>query len=337
MEFIKEESEDVKIEEGFKHEDTEEQTEMEFEESENIKIKDVFSMKQEDPETQTKMAFVKEESEDMKTEDLSTYEDGETQTFIREESEDTKNKKAFRVKHEDAETQTDCPLCERVYSRLSQHLRVTHRVMNLQERKLLLAISSGRVDVRKGTCPVPTCGKFTSRIDRHLIGHTELTAAARQETIQALKMRKILHDLSELRASNPAVPMASTLDQEDSHNHTLTLEEEERACDNPRCQNLRNEVADLNRQVDTLSQALRDMTRRYCLLRRRLRLTPSAQVNGRVLSLFYLLRRQRRRSKASPVLGLRGNRLARAPETSPLQRRHLSNKRSTPSSTMCRL
>lgn len=204
----------------------------------------------------------------------------------------------------------DCPLCKCPYSRLSQHLRVTHRVMNLQERKLLLAISSGRVDVRKSTCPMPTCGKSTSRIDRHLMGHNELTAAARQETIQALKMRKILHNLSELRASNPVVPMASTLDQEDSHNHTLTMEEEEQACDNPLCQKLRNEVADLNRQVDTLNQALRDMTRRYNLLRRRLRHTPSTHV-----TLDLLRREQRRRRKVSPVLGPRGKRLARVPKT----------------------
>ncbi len=128
-------------------------------------------------------------------------------------------------------------------------------------------------------------------------------------------MRRILHNLSELRASNPVVPMASTLDQEDSHNHTLTLEEErreeeeEQACDNPLCQKLRNEVADLNRQVDTLSQALRDMTRRYSLLRRRLRPTPSTQVS------LDLLRREQRRRKVSLVLGPRGKRLARAPRT----------------------
>lgn len=171
----------------------------------------------------------------------------------------------------------DCPLCKCTYSRLSQHLRLTHRVVNLQERKLLLAISSGKVNFRKG------CGKSTSRMDRHLMGHTELTAATRQETIQALKRRKILHKLSELRASNPVVPMASTLDQKDSRNHTLTMEEKDWACDNPHCQKLRKEVADLNRQVDTLSQALRDMTRRYSLLRRKLRPTPSTQVTGRVL------------------------------------------------------
>ncbi len=54
MVFIKEESEDMKIEETFrvKHEDNEEQTEMSFvkEESEDMKIEEV---KQEDTEEQT--------------------------------------------------------------------------------------------------------------------------------------------------------------------------------------------------------------------------------------------------------------------------------------------
>ncbi len=60
--FIKEESEDMKIEETFrvKHEDTEEQTEMAFikEESEDFRIEEVFSLKQ-DTEEQTKMCLLK--------------------------------------------------------------------------------------------------------------------------------------------------------------------------------------------------------------------------------------------------------------------------------------
>ncbi len=55
--FIKEESEDVKIEETFrvKHEDTEEQTKMVFikEESEDMKIEETFIVKHEDTEEQT--------------------------------------------------------------------------------------------------------------------------------------------------------------------------------------------------------------------------------------------------------------------------------------------
>ncbi len=86
MAFIKEESEDMKIEETFRvnHEDTETQTKMEFikEKSEDMKIEETFRGKHEDTEEQTKMVFIKEESEDMKIEET------------------------FRGKHEDTETQT---------------------------------------------------------------------------------------------------------------------------------------------------------------------------------------------------------------------------------------
>ncbi|XP_026065995.1 uncharacterized protein LOC113048414 isoform X2 [Carassius auratus] len=63
MDFIKEESEDVKIEETFrvKQEDTEEQTKMMFikEEIEDVKIEETFRVKQEDTETKTVDDFSK--------------------------------------------------------------------------------------------------------------------------------------------------------------------------------------------------------------------------------------------------------------------------------------
>ncbi|XP_016309203.1 zinc finger and SCAN domain-containing protein 31-like [Sinocyclocheilus anshuiensis] len=67
MAFIKEESEDMKIEEAFsvKHEDTETQTEMVFieKESEDMKIEETFRVKDEDTEEQTDLMVLKEESE----------------------------------------------------------------------------------------------------------------------------------------------------------------------------------------------------------------------------------------------------------------------------------
>ncbi|KAG1926569.1 gastrula zinc finger protein XlCGF8.2DB-like [Pimephales promelas] len=86
MAFIKEESEDMKMEETFrvKHEDTETQRKMPFikEESEDVKMEETFRVKYEDTEEQTKMAFIKEESEDVMTEET------------------------FSVKHEETEEQT---------------------------------------------------------------------------------------------------------------------------------------------------------------------------------------------------------------------------------------
>ncbi|XP_039542042.1 uncharacterized protein LOC120489360 isoform X3 [Pimephales promelas] len=64
MAFIKEESEDMKVEETF---------------SEDIKILETFSMKQEETEEQTKMAFIKEESEDMQIEETFSVKQEETE------------------------------------------------------------------------------------------------------------------------------------------------------------------------------------------------------------------------------------------------------------------
>ncbi|KAK2865114.1 hypothetical protein Q8A67_000002 [Cirrhinus molitorella] len=67
--FVEEEREDMKIEETFrvKHEDTEEQTKMTFikEESEDMKIEETFSIKHEDTEEQTDLLATKEESQEL--------------------------------------------------------------------------------------------------------------------------------------------------------------------------------------------------------------------------------------------------------------------------------
>ncbi|CAM4568707.1 unnamed protein product [Leuciscus chuanchicus] len=113
MAFIKEESEEIKIEEAssVKQEETEEQTKMAFikVESEEMKIES-FIVKQEDTEEQTKMEFIIEESEEMKIEEafVVKQEDTEEQTkmaFIKEESEDMKIEEAF------TEEQTAGPSC----------------------------------------------------------------------------------------------------------------------------------------------------------------------------------------------------------------------------------
>ncbi len=94
MMFIKEESEDVKIEEDFKHEDTEEQqTEMMFiiEESGEVMIV-------ENTEQQSEMMYIIEETIEVKQEETEE----QTEMIIKEERDDVKNE----VKHEDTEEQT---------------------------------------------------------------------------------------------------------------------------------------------------------------------------------------------------------------------------------------
>lgn len=200
----------------------------------------------------------------------------------------------------------ECPLCRKQYSQLCQHLKVVHRVLNSKERLLLLSLSSGRVDFRIGVCPVPACGKSSTRLDRHLLGHTELRTMDHNNFISGLKRQRVIESLAKLRASNPDVALVSTLDLEDpgeaapleeereeeeeeqqQQHHRGEEVEEEQACDNPRCQAGRRHEQDLVKQVDTLSEALRVLTRRYRLLQRRSRAPGSSQlrrVTSRLLS-----------------------------------------------------
>lgn len=200
-----------------------------------------------------------------------------------------------------------CPLCYRMYARLGQHLTVMHNVKNKLEKKYLLALESGRVNVRQGRCPVPGCGKETTRLDRHIQAHTELSEADRANTITACKQRKLLDLLSALRASNPEVPMVSTLDLERGEREledpttaaVLEPEEEEeeeedrreKVCESEPCKRLVKRqsrmIADLNQQVDDLTETLRSVTRRYRALRRKSEARGSArikQVARRLLS-----------------------------------------------------
>ncbi|XP_048015146.1 uncharacterized protein LOC125247736 isoform X2 [Megalobrama amblycephala] len=222
---------------------------------------------------------------------------------------------------------SDCPLCLREYSQLSQHLRVTHGVMNREERKLLLAIPSGRVDVRNGNCPVPGCDMSTSRMDRHLKSHTELTAAARRQVMESLKHRKILRNLAELRASDPAVAMASSLDLHESED----TEEQQQPCNNPRCQreredlrkqrkdlrkqrkdhrkqrkDLRKQLEDLRKQVSALIEALAHMSRRCVLMEKRSQEAPSShQPPARPTQTPTPLRRRERSQRRGAASGPR--------------------------------
>ncbi|XP_073720164.1 uncharacterized protein [Misgurnus anguillicaudatus] len=170
-----------------------------------------------------------------------------------------------------------CPLCHRNYAQLSQHLRVTHKVTNVTERKLLLALESGRVNVRVGVCPVPGCYRESNRLDRHLKSHTELSAAVRRNAMAACKRKKILQDLAKLRASNPEVQMASSLDLDEPDSVgekevPAEEEEEEEVCENRGCKTkvsrLVEENADLRNQVETLASTLREVSRRYRSLKR---------------------------------------------------------------------
>ncbi len=78
--------------------------------------------------------------------------------------------------------------------------------------------------------------------------------------------------------------MVSTLDLDEAQDvwDVPTAPEEEEECDKTSCKakvkKLQDQVADLNHQVDSLTGALKDVSRRYRLLRKRSHPTPSSQV-----------------------------------------------------------
>ncbi|XP_051553439.1 uncharacterized protein LOC127440720 isoform X3 [Myxocyprinus asiaticus] len=253
-----------------------------------------------------KMMFIKEESEDMSypescSSNVMKNEDTEEQRDLMDVKVENQELNEVEEKHHPDQTLRDfitvlipkakttvesCPLCLRMYSQLSQHLRVMHNVKNKKERKLLLALESGRINVREGRCPIPGCGKDTTRLDRHLRTHSELSKVAQNDAMMLCKRKKILSELASLRASDPEVPMVSTLDLEEDRpvleDPEVPLDSEEEECSNTTCklqtQKLTSQVADLNLQVDTLTEALQNVTRRYRLLKRR----SSAQASTRI-------------------------------------------------------
>jgi len=108
---------------------------------------------------------------------------------------------------------TLCPLCHGAYKALSQHLRRVHFVCNTEERKLLLNLSSGRVNIRTAPCPVLGCNYCSTRLDRHLQdGHPELTRNQMIIEEQVAKRTMSVQLLANLRATNPQVGMVSDFD-----------------------------------------------------------------------------------------------------------------------------
>lgn len=106
-----------------------------------------------------------------------------------------------------------CPLCKRTFAALASHLKRYHSVNNLDERKILLNYSSGRVNVRDFPCNVTGCSYNKSRFDFHMrSSHFELSLEEKKEKFNAAKMERTISLLRNLRESNPHPALVSKLD-----------------------------------------------------------------------------------------------------------------------------
>lgn len=109
-------------------------------------------------------------------------------------------------------THTDCPICHRYFSALRKHLRNSHYLSNIEERRILLNLAAGRVNLHTAPCPVPGCNYTLTRLDRHIKqAHTELTIPERVDMLFEAERRLILRLLGDLWASYPTPVMVTKL------------------------------------------------------------------------------------------------------------------------------
>ncbi|XP_075950764.1 uncharacterized protein LOC142952746 [Anarhichas minor] len=166
-----------------------------------------------------------------------------------------------------------CPLCPNVYMALPHHLTRFHGVENIEERRLLLNLASGRVNVRYEACPVSGCKYKSSRLDKHIRnGHTKLNMATVQVNLQAARRQVTFRLLAALRASNPAVPVVTGLDMD----MDMELQEEgevekrmKKICSNPKCARLFRRLSIQVKHLESeLSRSRKTFQRLSKMLRR---------------------------------------------------------------------
>ena len=85
---------------------------------------------------------------------------------------------------------------------------------------LLVGLANGNVNCNKEPCPVPTCHHTSQSLNLHLKSHWEVSLQDRKDFMAQLKRTVTTRMLAELRATDPMLPLRSTLDLEAPQSHT---------------------------------------------------------------------------------------------------------------------
>lgn len=170
---------------------------------------------------------------------------------------------------------TVCPICLNVYGVLSLHLRRFHKVNNSNERKLLLNLATGRVNIRTQPCPVMGCTYNGCRLDSHMTsGHPELSITQLNIKQKELKKRVTVNMLAQLRASQPTEPIISVLDiaiSQDEQGDDFVEEEEEAVCKKKRCSKNQKRIKRLQKSLKKKDLEARIWQKNNMKLARKLR------------------------------------------------------------------
>lgn len=109
-----------------------------------------------------------------------------------------------------------CPICHMIFQNVGRHLKKTHHVENVDEKKILVNMATGHVNIRTCPCPIATCQyKSGKHLDRHILNHhTELSQEKRRNMLKEAKYLRALQLLSQLRQTSPRPEMVTSLDVE---------------------------------------------------------------------------------------------------------------------------
>ncbi|XP_034080988.1 uncharacterized protein LOC117551982 isoform X2 [Gymnodraco acuticeps] len=164
-----------------------------------------------------------------------------------------------------------CPICNSPFRALSKHLQRNHSVRNLVERRILLLLAKGRINIRLHPCIIAGCEYIGTRLDRHLYrGHVELSRQEIHVVLTKLKKKVATNELHELRLTNPTVAMITSWDVDTVGDDVLSqppplspvIE-----CDNPDCKERRMYANRMRAQVDIYAAEVKSLR---CMLQQRI-------------------------------------------------------------------
>ena len=106
----------------------------------------------------------------------------------------------------------ECPLCGKHLKCVAKHIRVIHKIKNAKERAILNNLSTGRILLGRGHCPLVLCNKLVLHLEKHIRAHNDVTQQRADREVTSLKRSIAVQQLADLRASNPS--MVSQLDMD---------------------------------------------------------------------------------------------------------------------------